>query len=127
MMKSKVITPGILEALKHWYLEEKLTQEQIASIAGVNRSSVNKWLGGEANTIRATNWARLLPKLRKYLPPEEAQGPEVGILPESERLLEEFRRRVQDAVMSSDLDAHSKVKMFQLIGSIPIPLTLKRG
>lgn len=125
-MKNKVITPGILEALKRWYLEEKLTQERIAEIACVNRSSVNKWLDGEARTIRATNWARLLPKLRKYLPPEESIGDEVGILPESEKLLDEFRRRVQDAVMSSDLDAETNVKVFHIIGSVAVPLKLKR-
>jgi len=125
MMKNKVITPSVLEALKRWYLEEKLTQERIAEIAGVNRSSVNKWLDGEARTIRATNWARLLPKLRKYLPPDEASGDEVGISPDSERILEEFRRRVQDAVMSSDLNAETKVKVFQIIGGVELPLTLK--
>ncbi len=125
-MKSKVITPGILEALKRWYLEEKLTQERIAEIAGVNRSSVNKWLYGDARMIRATNWARLLPKLRKYLPPDESTGDEVGILPESEELLEEFRRRVQDAVMSSELDAETKVKVFQIVGSVAVPLKLKK-
>jgi len=126
-MRSKVITPGIREALKRLYLEEKLTQESIAELAGVNRSSVNGWLSGEARTIRAANYARLLPKLRKYLPPEESYGDEVGILPESEKLLEDFRRRLQDSVMSSDLDAESKVKVFQLIGAIPLPLKLKKG
>ena len=40
-MRNKLITPGVLEALKRWYLTEKLTQETIAQIAGVNRSSVN--------------------------------------------------------------------------------------
>jgi len=126
-MKNKLITPGVLEALKRWYLTEKLTQEMIAQIAGVNRSSVNAWLAGEARSIRAVNWARMLPRLRQYLPPEEAEGGEVGILPESERLLEEFRRRLQDAVMTSDLDDTSKVKVFGLIRSVPVPLKFKKG
>ena len=126
-MKNKLITPGVLEALKRWYLTEKLTQETIAQIAGVNRSSVNAWLAGEARSIRALNWARMLPRLRQYLPPEEAEGGEVGILPESERLLEEFRRRLQDAVMTSDLDDTSKVKVFGIIRSVPVPLKFKKG
>lgn len=126
-MKNKLITPGVLEALKRWYLTEKLTQETIAQIAGVNRSSVNAWLAGEARSIRAVNWARMLPRLRQYLPPEEAEGGEVGILPESERLLEEFRRRLQDAVMTSDLDDTSKVKVFGIIRSVPVPLKFKKG
>ena len=126
-MKNKLITPGVLEALKRWYLTEKLTQETIAQIAGVNRSSVNAWLAGEARSIRAVNWARMLPRLRQYLPPEEAEGGEVGILPESERLLEEFRRRLQDAVMTSDLDDTSKVRVFGLIRSVPVPLKFKKG
>ena len=126
-MRNKLITPGVLEALKRWYLTEKLTQETIAQIAGVNRSSVNAWLAGEARSIRAVNWARMLPRLRQYLPPEEAEGGEVGILPESERLLEEFRRRLQDAVMTSDLDDTSKVKVFGIIRSVPVPLKFKKG
>lgn len=126
-MRNKLITPGVLEALKRWYLTEKLTQETIAQIAGVNRSSVNAWLAGEARSIRAVNWARMLPRLRQYLPPEEAEGGEVGILPESERLLEEFRRRLQDAVMTSDLDDTSKVRVFGIIRSVPVPLKFKKG
>ena len=126
-MKNKPITPGVLEALKRWYAAEKLSQEQIARIAGVNRSSVNAWLAGEARAIRAVNWARMLPRLRQYLPPEEAGGGEIGILPESERLLEEFRRRLQDAVMSSDLDDAAKVKVFGIIRAVPVPLKYKNG
>ncbi len=126
-MKNKPITPAVLEALKRWYLAEQLTQETIAQIAGVNRSSVNAWLAGEARSIRAVNWARLLPRLRKYLPPEESSGGEVGILPESEQLLEEFRRRLQDAVMTSDLDDAAKVKIFGIIRSVPVPLKYKNG
>ena len=34
-MKNKLITPAVLEALKRWYLTEKLTQEELARIAGV--------------------------------------------------------------------------------------------
>ena len=126
-MKNKLITPGVMEALRRWYVTEKLTQERIAQIAGVNRSSVNAWLAGEARSIRALNWARMLPRLRQYLPPEEAGGGEVGILPESERLLEEFRRRLQDAVMSSDLDDTAKVKVFGIIRDVPVPLKFKKG
>ena len=126
-MKNKLITPAVLEALKRWYLTEKLTQEELALIAGVNRSSVNAWLAGEAHSIRAVNWARMLPRLRQYLSPEEAEGGEVGILPESEQLLEEFRRRLQDAVMTSDLDDAAKVKVFGIIRAVPVPLKYKKG
>ena len=126
-MKNKLITPAVLEALKRWYVTEHMTQERIAQIAGVNRSSVNAWLAGEARSIRALNWARMLPRLRKYLPAEEASGGEIGILPESEQLLEEFRRRLQDAVMSSDLDDGAKVKVFGIIRSVPVPLKYKKG
>ena len=126
-MKNKLITPAVLEALKRWYVTEHLTQETIAQIAGVNRSSVNAWLAGEARSIRALNWARMLPRLRKYLPAEEASGGEIGILPESEQLLEEFRRRLQDAVMASDLDDGAKVKVFGIIRSVPVPLKYKKG
>ena len=126
-MKNKLITPGVLEALKRWYAMERLSQEQIARIAGVNRSSVNAWLAGEARSIRGVNWARMLPRLRKYLPPDEANGEEIGILPESEQLLEEFRRRLQDAIMSSDLDDAAKVKAFGIIRAVPLPLKFKRG
>ena len=126
-MKNKLITPAVLEALKRWYVTEHLTQETIAQIAGVNRSSVNAWLAGEARSIRALNWARMLPRLRKYLPAEEAPGGEIGILPESEQLLEEFRRRLQDAVMASDLDDGAKVKVFGIIRSVPVPLKYKKG
>jgi len=126
-MRNKPITPAVLEALKRWYVTEHLTQETIAQIAGVNRSSVNAWLAGEARSIRALNWARMLPRLRKYLPAEEASGGEIGILPESEQLLEEFRRRLQDAVMSSDLDDGAKVKVFGIIRSVPVPLKYKKG
>ena len=126
-MRNKLITPAVLEALKRWYLTNDLTQEKIARIAGVNRSSVNAWLAGEARSIRAVNWARMLPHLRQYLPAEEAAGDEIGILPESEQLLEEFRRRLQDAVMLSDLDDASKVKVFGIIREIPVPLKLKKG
>ena len=126
-MKNKLITPAVLEALKRWYLTEKLTQEELARIAGVNRSSVNAWLAGEAHSIRAVNWARMLPRLRQYLPAEESGGGEIGILPESEQLLEEFRRRLQDAVMTSDLDDAAKVKVFGIIREIPVPLKYKKG
>lgn len=125
-MKNKLITPAILEALKRWYLTEKLTQEQIARIAGVNRSSVNAWLAGEARSIRTVNWVRMLPRLRQYLPSEEAGGDEIGILPESEQLLEEFRRRLQDAIMSSDLDDAAKVKVFGIVRAVPVPLKFKK-
>ena len=126
-MKNKIITPGVLEALKRWYLTEKLTQETIAQIAGVNRSSVNAWLAGEARAIRAVNWVRLLPYLRQYLPPDEIVGEDVMILPEDDRLLESFRRRIQDAVMASDLDDAAKVKVFGIIRRVPVPLTLGKG
>ena len=126
-MRNKLITPAVLEALKRWYLSEDLTQEKIARIAGVNRSSVNAWLAGEARSIRGVNWARMLPHLRQYLPPEEATGDEIGLLPESERLLEEFRRRLQDAVMASDMDDAAKVKVFGIIRSVPVPLQFKKG
>ena len=91
-MKNKPITSAVLTALKRWYVEENLSQEQIAQIAGVNRSSVNAWLADQAKAIRAVNWVRLLPYLRQYLPPEEIVGEDVMILPEDDRLLEEFRR-----------------------------------
>ena len=126
-MKNKIITPGVLEALKRWYLTEKLTQETIAQIAGVNRSSVNAWLAGEARAIRAVNWVRMLPHLRQYLPPEEITSDEVMILPEDDRLLEEFRRRIQDAVMASDLDDATKVKVFGIVRAVPVPLKFKKG
>ena len=126
-MKNRLITPAVLEALKRWYLSEDLTQEKIARIAGVNRSSVNAWLSGEARAIRGGYWARLLPHLRQYLPPEEATGDEIGLLPESERLLEEFRRRIQDAVMASDMDDAAKVKVFGIIRAVPVPLQFKKG
>ncbi|MBO4648629.1 MAG: helix-turn-helix transcriptional regulator [Lentisphaeria bacterium] len=73
-MKNKPITPAVLTALRRWYVEETLSQEQIAQIAGVNRSSVNAWLAGEAKAIRAVNWVRLLPYLRQYLFPEESDA-----------------------------------------------------
>ena len=76
----------------------------------MNRSSVNAWLAGDARAIRAVNWVRMLPYLRQYLPAEEITSDEVMILPEDDRLLEEFRRRIQDAVMASDLDDATKVK-----------------
>ena len=126
-MRNKPITPAVLTALKRWYAEETLSQEQIAQIAGVNRSSVNAWLAGEAKAIRAVNWVRLLPYLRQYLPPEEIVGEDVIILPEDDRLLEEFRRRIQDAVMASDLDDAAKVKVFGIIRRVPVPLTLGKG
>ena len=37
-MRNKPITPAVLDALNRWYTAEKLSQEQIARIAGVNRS-----------------------------------------------------------------------------------------
>ena len=40
-MKNKPITPAVLTALKRWYAEENLSQEQIAQIAGMPRSSVD--------------------------------------------------------------------------------------
>lgn len=126
-MKNKPITPAVLDALNRWYTAEKLSQEQIARIAGVNRSSVNAWLAGQARAIRAVNWVRLLPYLRQYLPPEEIVGEDVMILPEDDRLLEEFRRRIQDAVMSSDLDDAAKVKVFGIIRRVPVPFTLGKG
>ena len=126
-MKNKPITPGVLEALKRWYAAEKLSQEQIARIAGVNRSSVNAWLAGEAKAIRAVNWARMLPQLRQYLPPEEVAEDDIGIVPDGERLVEEFRRRVQDAVMSSDLDDAVKVKVWGVIRAVPVPLKFTKG
>ena len=126
-MSSKPITPTLREALNRWYVAEGLTQEQIARIAGVNRSSVNAWLAGDARSIRAVNWARMLPKLRAYLPPEEILDDEIALSPETERLVEMFRRRVQDAVMSSDLDDAAKVKVFGIVRAVPLPLTLKKG
>ena len=91
-MKNKPITSAVLTALKRWYVEENLSQEQIAQIAGVNRSSVNAWLAGEARSIRAVNWARMLPYLRQYLPAEEAAGlrtVEIG---------ERIRREMEEAL-----------------------------
>ena len=126
-MKNKRISPAVLEALKRWYLTEKLSQEQIAQIAGVNRSSVNAWLAGQARAIRAVNWVRMFPHLRQYLPPEELEGEGVEILPESEQLLEDFRRRIQDAVMVSDLDDTTKVKIFGIIRAVPVPLKFRKG
>lgn len=126
-MKNKPITPAVLTALKRWYAEENLSQEKIAQIAGVNRSSVNAWLAGQAKAIRAVNWVRLLPYLRQYLPPDEIVGEDVMILPEDDRLLEEFRRRIQDAVMASDLDDAAKVKAFGIIRLVPVPLTQGKG
>ena len=124
-MPSKPITPTVLDALKRWYLTENLTQEKIAQVAGVNRSSVNAWLAGEARSIRAVNWVRLLPHLRQYLPAEEITSDEVMILPEDDRLLQEFRRRIQDAVMASDLDDATKVKVFGIVRAVPVPLKFK--
>ena len=126
-MRNKPITPGVLEALNRWYTAEKLSQEQIARIAGVNRSSVNAWLAGEAKAIRAVNWARMLPQLRQYLPPEEVAEDYIGIVPDGERLVEEFRRRIQDAVMSSDLDDAVKVKVWGVIRAVPVPLKFTKG
>lgn len=126
-MRNKPITPGVLEALNRWYAMEKLSQEQIARIAGVNRSSVNAWLAGEAKAIRAVNWARMLPQLRQYLPPEEVADDYIGIAPDGERLVEEFRRRIQDAVMSSDLDDAVKVKVWGVIRAVPVPLKFTKG
>ena len=48
-MRNKLITPVVLEALKHGYLTEKLTQVELARIAGVSRSGVNAWLVGECS------------------------------------------------------------------------------
>jgi transcriptional regulator with XRE-family HTH domain len=124
-MRNKPITPTVLDALNRWYATERLSQEQIAQIAGVNRSSVNAWLTGEARSIRAVNWARMLPHLRQYLPPEEIAEDEIGITPNGERLIEEFRRRVQDAVMASDLDDATKVKVFGIVRSVPVPVKFK--
>ena len=124
-MRNKPITPAVLDALNRWYATERLSQEKIAQIAGVNRSSVNAWLTGDARSIRAVNWARMLPYLRQYLPPEEVAEDEIGITPEGERLIEEFRRRVQDAVMSSDLDDATKVKVFGIVRAVPVPLKFK--
>ena len=126
-MRNKLITPAVLDALKRWYLTENLTQERIAQIAGVNRSSVNAWLAGDARAIRGVYWARLLPHLRQYLPAEEITSDEVMILPEDDRLLEEFRRRIQDAVMTSDLDDATKVKVFGIVRAVPVPLKFKKG
>ena len=47
------------------------------------------------------------------------------ILPEDDRLLEEFRRRIQDAVMASDLDDAAKVKVFAIVRAVPVPLKFK--
>ena len=127
LMRNKPITPAVLDALNRWYATERLSQEQIARIAGVNRSSVNAWLSGEARAIRAVNWSRMLPHLRQYLPPEEVAADDIGIVPEGERLVEEFRRRIQDAVMSSDLDDAAKVKVFGMIRAVPVPLKFKNG
>ena len=126
-MRNKPITPGVLQALNRWYAEEKLSQERIARIAGVNRSSVNAWLAGQAHAIRAVNWARMLPQLRQYLPPEEVAEDYIGIVPDGERLVEEFRRRIQDAVMSSDLDDAVKVKVWGVIRAVPVPLKFTKG
>lgn len=120
-MSSKPITPTLREALNRWYVAEGLTQEQIARIAGVNRSSVNAWLAGDARSIRGANWARLLPYLREYLPPEEIVESDIAVLPECGRLIEDFRCRVQDAVMASDLDDAVKVKVWGIVRSIPAP------
>ena len=126
-MRNKPITPAVLDALNRWYTAEKLSQEQIARIAGVNRSSVNAWLAGEAKAIRAVNWARMLPQLRQYLPPEEVAEDDIGIVPDGERLVEEFRRRIQDAVMSSDLDDAVKVKVWGIIRAVPVALKFTKG
>ena len=58
-MKNKLITPAVLDALKRWYLAERLTQERIARIAGVNRSCVNAWLAGDARAIRGVYFGRV--------------------------------------------------------------------
>ena len=126
-MRNKPITPGVLQALNRWYAEEKLSQERIARIAGVNRSSVNAWLAGQAHAIRAVNWARMLPSLRRYLPPEELLEDDVGIFPDDEQRIEEFRHRIQDAVMSSDLDDAVKVKVWGVIRAVPVPPKYKKG
>lgn len=67
----------------------------------MNRSSVNSWLAGESRAIRGGIGVRMLPHLRQYLPPEEIAEDEIGITSNGERLIEEFRHRVQDAVASS--------------------------
>ena len=126
-MRNKQITPAVLASIKRWYMEEALTQEEIARIAGVNRSSVNAWLAGDARAIRAVNWVRMLPYLRQYLPAEEIAADDVIILPEDDRLIEEFRRRIQDAVMSSDLDDAAKVKVFAIVRAVPVPLKFQKG
>ena len=126
-MKNKPITPAVRDALNRWYATERLSQEKIAQIAGVNRSSVNAWLAGEAKAIRAVNWVRMLPYLRGYLPPEEVSSDDIGISSDGASLLEEFRRRLQDAVMSSDLDDAVKVKVWGVIRAVPVPLKHRKG
>ena len=52
---------------------------------------------------------------------------DIGIVPDGERLIEEFRRRIQDAVMSSDLDDAVKVKVWGVIRAVPVPLKFTKG
>lgn len=104
---------------------EKLTQEGIAQITGVSRSSVNGWLSGEAKTIRASNWVRLYPHLRGYLQLEELDDIDLTLLPPELITMEKFRRRIQNTIMDSDLDDGIKVKVFGIIRSVSLPPKIK--
>ena len=68
-MKSQVITKEVRQAIRAWYLKEKLTQVGMAEILGITSNSViNSWLNGPAKTIRPRNWAALYPHIKEYLP-----------------------------------------------------------
>ncbi len=127
-MKGQFITKEVRNALHKLYNEDKLTQEKIGQLAGVNRSSVNGWLNGESQVIRENNWNKLYPHLKKYLPAMWVGNNSLAVNGAVNNSsvwnssggddVEKLKRKIQDAIMDSDLDDNAKVKAFSIIRQV---------
>jgi hypothetical protein len=54
------------ETMRLWMVAEKLMREDVARIAGCEKSVVTSWLGGRLRTCNIDHWVNLQPFMSKY-------------------------------------------------------------
>jgi len=71
-----VFTDKIRSAIKAYLAESKMPCSELARRIGVSDSTISRWLNSpDAETIRASNFARIEPLIRPYLPAAPASAP----------------------------------------------------
>lgn len=120
-----LITKDMRDAMVKCLSDKKMTQDSLASLAGVRRQSVQKWISKETKNIRETVWLRiqstLLPYLSKGIPTIQVDGIRQhntnghNIVKHSEL---DYKKKVISTIAKSDIEANCKVKVIDLINEL---------